>query len=129
MKDGSCWYIVNLFLIKVWFVIICHTCVLKFRTSFSFLCTIIRHYLSKVSFLSLTKIAQITVLPVRYKHFERWAMGADFPLANIINNGSSLPDTQRGALADLQLVLDTKRLAAGAEDVMVVAGDMMFQVR
>ena len=69
-------------------------------------------------------------VPVRYKHFERWAMGADFPLANIINNGSSLPDTQRGALADLQLVLDTKRLAAGRhEDVMVVAGDMMFQVR
>ena len=66
---------------------------------------------------------------VRYKHFERWAMGADFPLANIINNGSSLPATQRGALSDLQLVLDTKRLAGGPDDVMVVAGDMMFQVR
>ena len=56
-------------------------------------------------------------------------MGADFPLANIVNNGSSLPATQRGALADLQLVLETKRLAGGRDDVMVVAGDMMFQVR
>ncbi|XP_043195187.1 glucuronokinase 1-like [Amphibalanus amphitrite] len=63
----------------------------------------------------------------KYKHFERWAMGADFPVANIVNNGSSLSATQRGALCDLQLVLDTKRLTAGPCDVMVVAGDMMFQ--
>ncbi|XP_037072408.1 glucuronokinase 1-like [Pollicipes pollicipes] len=63
----------------------------------------------------------------KYKHFERWAMGADFPLDNVVNNGSSLPSTQRGALADLRLVVDTKRLADRQEDVMVVAGDMMFQ--
>lgn len=62
----------------------------------------------------------------KYKHFERWATASDFPTENIINDGSTLPTNALGALADFELTLNTKKL--WNNNVMVIAGDMLFQV-
>ncbi|KAF2360174.1 GHMP kinase N-terminal domain [Trinorchestia longiramus] len=61
----------------------------------------------------------------KYKHFERWASAADFPLSNIINDGSTLPSNALGAAGDLELVVRTRLLLHS--DVLVIAGDMMYQ--
>lgn len=62
----------------------------------------------------------------KYKHFERWATASDFPVGNIINDGSTTPANSIGALADLELALRTKNL--WDYDVLIIAGDMVFQV-
>lgn len=62
----------------------------------------------------------------KYKYFERWATASDFPVDNIINDGSTLPTNSIGALADLELVLRTKDL--WNYDILIIAGDMVFQV-
>lgn len=62
----------------------------------------------------------------KYKYFERWATASDFPVENIINDGSTTPENSIGAVADFELVLRTKKL--WEYDVLVVAGDMVFQV-
>ncbi|RXG60477.1 putative glucuronokinase 2 [Armadillidium vulgare] len=61
----------------------------------------------------------------KYKHFERWATASDFPLENLINDGSTLPTNSLGSLADFELVLRVKNL--WEQDVVVIAGDMLFQ--
>ncbi|MCL4125542.1 UNVERIFIED_CONTAM: hypothetical protein GTU68_028943 [Idotea baltica] len=61
----------------------------------------------------------------KYKHFERWATASDFPLENLINDGSTLPSNSLGALTDFELVLRTRKLWDC--DIMVIAGDMLFQ--
>lgn len=63
----------------------------------------------------------------KYKHFERWATASDFPLENLINDGSTFPTNSLGSLADFELVLRVKNL--WEHDVVVVAGDMLFQVK
>ncbi|XP_078585263.1 uncharacterized protein LOC144867260 [Branchiostoma floridae x Branchiostoma japonicum] len=60
----------------------------------------------------------------KYKHFERWATAHDFPVENIVNDGSTTFETRLGSVADFELVLRNKRVN---DDVMVVAGDMLFQ--
>ncbi|XP_039271048.2 uncharacterized protein LOC120345593 [Styela clava] len=60
----------------------------------------------------------------KYKHFERWATANDFPVENIVNDGSTTPDTKLGAVGDFELVLRNKNVD---DDVMVVAGDMLFE--
>lgn len=60
----------------------------------------------------------------KYKYFERWATASDFPVENIINDGSTTFTSRIGALADLDLAVTTKRVK---DDVLVVAGDMLFQ--
>lgn len=62
----------------------------------------------------------------KYKYFERWATASDFPVENIINDGSTTLDNSIGAVADFELVLRTKKL--WEYDILVIAGDMMFQV-
>ena len=64
----------------------------------------------------------------KYKYFERWASGAEFPVDNIINDGTTSYDTRLGAVSDLDLCLRVKSNFCQNENVMVVAGDMMFQV-
>ncbi|XP_072449477.1 glucuronokinase with putative uridyl pyrophosphorylase isoform X1 [Chiloscyllium punctatum] len=60
----------------------------------------------------------------KYKYYERWATANDFPVENIINDGSTTSQTQLGAVADLELVIRSKRFN---DDVMVVAGDMLCE--
>uniref|UniRef100_UPI00398F56EA glucuronokinase with putative uridyl pyrophosphorylase isoform X2 n=1 Tax=Pristiophorus japonicus TaxID=55135 RepID=UPI00398F56EA len=59
-----------------------------------------------------------------YKYYERWATAHDFPVENIINDGSTTSKTQLGAVADLELVVRSKRFS---DNVMVVAGDMLCE--
>nr|XP_033774104.1 glucuronokinase 1-like [Geotrypetes seraphini] len=58
----------------------------------------------------------------KYKHYERWATANDFPVENIINDGTTTYETRLGAVADLNLVISSKKLS---DDVMVIAGDML----
>eukprot|EP00731_Ephydatia_muelleri_P011967 Em0006g861a len=59
----------------------------------------------------------------RYKYYERWASSHEFPISNILNNGSTTLENSHGAIADLNLVIQCKHIK---RDVMVVAGDMLF---
>nr|XP_045582385.1 probable glucuronokinase 2 isoform X1 [Procambarus clarkii] len=61
----------------------------------------------------------------KYKHFERWATASDFPVENIINDGSTTEANSIGAIADLELVLRAKNL--WKHNILVIAGDMLFQ--
>lgn len=63
----------------------------------------------------------------KFKYFERWASSSEFPISNIINDGTTSYETRIGASADLDLCLRIKSDVCKDEDVMVVAGDMMFQ--
>ncbi|XP_061774725.1 glucuronokinase with putative uridyl pyrophosphorylase [Nerophis ophidion] len=58
----------------------------------------------------------------KYKHFERWATASDFPVENIINDGSTTLEDRLGAVADLELAIRSRKLQ---DDVMVIAGDML----
>ena len=60
----------------------------------------------------------------KYKHYERWATASEFPAENIINDGTTTPENSIGAVADVELVLRTRNIQ---EDIMIVAGDMLFQ--
>ena len=64
----------------------------------------------------------------KFKYYERWASSVEFPVENIINDGTTSYDTRLGAVADLDLCLRVKSDYCQDKDVMVVAGDMMFQV-
>lgn len=56
---------------------------------------------------------------IRYKHYERWATANDFPVENIVNDGSTTLKDQLGAVADLELVIRSRKLD---DDVVVVRG-------
>jgi len=59
----------------------------------------------------------------KYKHYERWATAHGFPRENIINDGTTSGTGGIGALTDFDLVLRSRRVD---DDVLVVAGDMLF---
>ena len=61
----------------------------------------------------------------KFKYYERWATANDFPVENIINDGTTSAASRMGSVADLDLVLRAKP-SIGESDVMVVAGDMIF---
>ncbi|KAJ3590523.1 hypothetical protein NHX12_008473 [Muraenolepis orangiensis] len=58
----------------------------------------------------------------KFKHFERWATANEFPVENVINDGSTTLEDRLGAVADLELVIRSRRLH---DDIMVIAGDML----
>ncbi|XP_043936983.1 uncharacterized protein LOC122809496 [Protopterus annectens] len=58
----------------------------------------------------------------KYKHYERWATANDFPVENIINDGTTMHETRLGAVADLDLAIRSKKVQ---QDVIVIAGDML----
>jgi len=60
----------------------------------------------------------------KFKYFQRWASANDFPLENIINDGTTSVDHALGAVADLELVLRSKQIEK--EHVIVIAADMAF---
>ena len=60
----------------------------------------------------------------KYKHYERWATANDFPVENIINDGSTTLDTSLGSVSDFELALRHKNVK---DPVMVVSGDMLFE--
>ncbi|XP_022111077.1 uncharacterized protein LOC110990394 [Acanthaster planci] len=60
----------------------------------------------------------------KYKYYERWATANDFPVDNIVNDGSTTYENRLGSVGDFDLVLRNKRID---DSVMVVAGDMLFQ--
>jgi hypothetical protein len=57
------------------------------------------------------------VLCTRYKYYERWATANDFPVENIINDGTTGYETRLGAVANFQLCVRNKKIE---DDVMVV---------
>lgn len=58
----------------------------------------------------------------KYKHYERWATANDFPVENIINDGSTTLEDRLGAVSDLELAIRSQKLQ---DDIMVIAGDML----
>jgi glucuronokinase len=64
----------------------------------------------------------------KFKHFERWASSSEFLVENIINDGTTSYESRLGAVTDFDLVLRIKADQCQGQDIMVVAGDMMFQV-
>eukprot|EP00041_Stephanoeca_diplocostata_P031207 m.966573 g.966573 ORF g.966573 m.966573 type:complete len:667 (+) comp23912_c0_seq54:101-2101(+) len=60
----------------------------------------------------------------KFKYYERWATANGFPRENVINDGSTANTGGIGSLADFNLALSCKKLLDS--DVMVVAGDMLF---
>lgn len=44
----------------------------------------------------------------KFKYFERWASSSEFPLENIINDGTTSYETRLGASADLDLCFRIK---------------------
>jgi glucuronokinase len=61
-----------------------------------------------------------------YKHFERWASANDFNRDNIVNNGTTMPSQQHGAMGDVDLVIRCKNITG---NLVVVAGDRLFESR
>lgn len=41
----------------------------------------------------------------KYKYYERWATANDFPVENIVNDGTTTMANRMGSVADLDLVL------------------------
>ncbi|XP_041851602.1 glucuronokinase with putative uridyl pyrophosphorylase isoform X1 [Melanotaenia boesemani] len=58
----------------------------------------------------------------KYKHYERWATANDFPVENVVNDGSTTLEDRLGAVADLELAIRSRKLQ---DDIMVIAGDML----
>ncbi|XP_028666078.1 glucuronokinase with putative uridyl pyrophosphorylase [Erpetoichthys calabaricus] len=58
----------------------------------------------------------------KFKHYERWATANNFPVENIINDGTTTYEKRLGAVADLELVIQSRHLQ---DDIMVIAGDML----
>ncbi|KAG7479701.1 glucuronokinase 1-like [Solea senegalensis] len=58
----------------------------------------------------------------KYKHYERWATANDFPVENVVNDGSTTLADRLGAVADLELAIRSRKLQ---DDIMVIAGDML----
>ncbi|XP_036393195.1 glucuronokinase with putative uridyl pyrophosphorylase [Megalops cyprinoides] len=58
----------------------------------------------------------------KYKHYERWATANDFPVENVVNDGSTTLEGCLGAVADLELAIRSRKLQ---DDIMVIAGDML----
>lgn len=61
----------------------------------------------------------------RYKHYERWATANDFPVESVVNDGSTTLEDRLGAVADLELVIRSRKLQ---DDVMVVGGSWFLHV-
>eukprot|EP00754_Rhynchopus_humris_P003863 Rhum_TRINITY_DN12003_c0_g1::Rhum_TRINITY_DN12003_c0_g1_i1::g.48521::m.48521/K16190/GLCAK; glucuronokinase len=68
------------------------------------------------------RCAYLVVNAAKYKHFERWATSSDFPLENIVNTGATSAATSAGAVADFNMVVQSKKIHG---DVLVVSGDML----
>ena len=67
----------------------------------------------------------------KFKHYERWATASDFPTDNIVNDGSTDHADRLGSVADLALCLRAKKIleeGSSSQEVLVIAGDMIFQV-
>ncbi|XP_012675666.1 glucuronokinase with putative uridyl pyrophosphorylase [Clupea harengus] len=62
----------------------------------------------------------------KYKHYERWATANDFPVENLVNDGSTTLEDRLGAVADLELSIRSRGLK---DDIMVIAGDMLCDDR
>jgi glucuronokinase len=60
----------------------------------------------------------------KFKYYERWATANYFPTENIINDSTTSHSERLGPVGDFDLVLRSKKVT---EDVMVVAGDMLFE--
>ena len=58
-----------------------------------------------------------------YHHFKTWAENKGFPLENIVNDGSSSNESRLGAIADIALVVEKKKIK---DDLLVVGGDTLF---
>ncbi|XP_065898856.1 uncharacterized protein [Dysidea avara] len=58
----------------------------------------------------------------KYKYFERWATANEFPVNNLINDGTTTLENSLGAVADIELAIRSKGID---DDIMVLSGDML----
>jgi NDP-sugar pyrophosphorylase family protein len=58
-----------------------------------------------------------------YNLFREWASKNDFPVTNLVNDGTTTNEKRMGAIKDINLVLKEKKLD---DDLLVVAGDTLF---
>ncbi|KAJ3191203.1 hypothetical protein HK101_007986 [Irineochytrium annulatum] len=63
---------------------------------------------------------------ITYSQFVSWAAGTNFPVANILNDGSRTNEARLGAVADLALAIDKFRIGSRHEALLVIAGDTLF---
>ncbi|KAJ3115355.1 hypothetical protein HDU96_000782 [Phlyctochytrium bullatum] len=62
-----------------------------------------------------------------FEQFKTWAASQDFPIENILNDGSANNETRCGAVADMALAVEHFQFAQkGYAGVLVVAGDTLF---
>lgn len=59
---------------------------------------------------SLFSDVYLVVNAAKYKYFERWATANDFPVQNIINDGTTSAVNSLGTVADFQLALRTQNI-------------------
>nr|CAB3254094.1 transcription factor protein [Phallusia mammillata] len=85
---------------------------------------IIDYWWNVVNMRQLFSAVYLVTNADKYKHYERWATANDFPVENIINDGSTTIETSLGSVADFALALQNKQIE---DDVLVVAGDMLFE--
>uniref|UniRef100_A0A6A7G933 Glucose-1-phosphate adenylyltransferase-like n=2 Tax=Hirondellea gigas TaxID=1518452 RepID=A0A6A7G933_9CRUS len=58
-----------------------------------------------------------------YHLFVQWAKNFDFPVANIINDGTTCNDDRLGAIRDIKLAFETKKLTS---NLIIIGGDTIF---
>jgi len=58
-----------------------------------------------------------------HKHFEEWAKRRGFPLKNIVRDGTTTNPNRLGAIGDLLLVIEEKKIDS---NLLVIAGDTLF---
>ena len=82
--------------------------------------------------LNLVRKVYLVTNADKFKHYERWATASDFPTDNIVNDGSTDHADRLGSVADLALCLRAKKIVeeegSSGQEVLVIAGDMIFQV-
>uniref|UniRef100_A0A8C1T4W4 Uncharacterized protein n=1 Tax=Cyprinus carpio TaxID=7962 RepID=A0A8C1T4W4_CYPCA len=75
----------------------------------------------------LSKVYPVTNAD-KYNHYERWATANDFPVENVVNDGSSTTlDDRLGAVADLELAIQSRQLQDGLNGDMLCA-DQNFDI-
>eukprot|EP01134_Creolimax_fragrantissima_P000201 CFRG0201T1 len=62
------------------------------------------------------------------EQFEEWGkqQNCAFPASNIINDHTMNNETRLGAIADINLVLQTKKEEIGESGIVIIAGDTLF---
>lgn len=86
--------------------------------------TILEHILLKVAKADVVDQVYIVTNARFFEQFQRWVENYPYPLKiMVLNDGTTDNDHRLGAIADLQLVIETRELD---DDLLVLAGDNLF---